>query len=166
MRESTEIADPQSASNAVAGELELKEYEPLMSDYLRFGRRQEQWHINWIKWDGVVLQASARLEGWVGSGTDGNQFHLSIFAAREMEAQFGIVGMHLKLGLHQKTTEVWLLKCVEECESSITDSTDVRFEMRFNLRKLKDGKVFGKSESNISDARGGLIRLSTRAILS
>lgn len=140
-------------------------YEPLMSDYLRHVRRREVWHINWIEWDGATLRASARLEGWEGSGTDGNRFHLSIYAAREMDAQLSIIGLHLKLGLSRKTAEVWLLKCTEEALAAITDPEDVRFEMDYRLRCTSSGKVLSERRARISDSRGGDIRIEGRGLM-
>lgn len=161
MRVSAETDESESTAHAFMREVGVDEYAPLMSDYLKSGRQREQWYINWIKWDGTKLQASARIEGYSRSKTDNDRFHLSIFAAREMEAQLGIIGMHLKLGLAHKTTEVWLLRCIEECTYPITDPVDIQFEIKLNLRKPKSKKILGRGESCISDVHGGLIRLNT-----
>jgi hypothetical protein len=140
-------------------------YEPLMSSYLRDGRRGEVWHINWIEWDGQALRASARLDGSAGSGTDGGRFHLSIFSAREMEAQLGIIGLHLKLGLSRKTAEVWHLKGTEKCLKAITDSHDVGFEIHYRLRRSSSGKLLNQQCSRISDAQGGDIRVKALKLM-
>ena len=140
-------------------------YQPLMSTYLSRGRRQEVWCINWIEWDGEVLRASARLEGWVTSKTDNNRFHLSIYAAREIDAQLSIIGMHLKLGLPEKSAEVWLLKCVEDCSAAITTPEDVRFEMSFRFRRSQSGKLLSERSGRIYDQVGGEIRLSVLALM-
>lgn len=142
------------------------EYLPMSSEYLRSGRREEVWRINWVRWDGEMLRSSARLGGWQGSETDGNRFHVSIFAAREMDAQLAIIGMHLKLGLPRKTAEVWLLKCTEECLSAITEPEDVRFEMRFSFRKTSSGKVISDRCSEITDVRGGKIKIESRSLMA
>lgn len=142
------------------------EYLPLSSEYLRSGRRKEVWSINWVKWDGEVLHASARLDGWQGSEADGNRFHVSIFAAREIDAQLSIIGMHLKLGLKRKTAEVWLLKSAEECLAPITVPDDVRFEMRFSFRKTSSGKLITERVSEISDAHGGMIKLTSHGLMA
>lgn len=141
------------------------QYEPLMSEYLLRGKRLEQWHLNWIDWDGVVLSASARLQNFSVSPTDGSRFHLSIYSAREMEAQLAIVGLHLRLGLERKTAEVWLIKCTEECVAPITNPDDVRFEMQFQLRRSKSGKILSRRTSLISDAGGGCIRLDVLSLM-
>lgn len=140
-------------------------YEPLMSAYLKDRRQIEHWHLNWVEWDGRQLRASARLEGWRASSTDGHRFHLSIFSAREMDAQLAIIGMHLKLGLSRKTAEVWLLKCTEDCRAAITDPDDVRFEMRFELRRSGSGKILSQRECVISDKSGGQILISGLGLL-
>jgi hypothetical protein len=140
-------------------------YQPLMSTYLSTGRRQEVWHINWIEWDGEILRASARLEGWVTSKTDNNKFHLSIYAAREIDAQLSIIGIHLKLGLSEKSAEVWLLKCVENCSAAITTPEDVRFEMNFRFRRSQSGKLLSERLSRIYDQAGGEIRLNVLALM-
>lgn len=140
-------------------------YQPLMSTYLSNGRRQEVWYINWIEWDGDVLRASARLEGWASSATDNNRFHLSIYAAREIDAQLSIIGMHLRLGLPKKTAEVWLLKCVENCEAAITTPEDVRFEMSFRFRRSQSGKLLSERLGRIYDQAGGEIRLNALGLM-
>lgn len=137
------------------------QYEPLMSSYLTHARRQEQWHINWIRSDGAGLKASAKLTGWQTSKTDGDRFHLSIFAAREMDAQLAIINLHLQLGLASKCAEVWLLKSTEECVAPITHPDDVRFDMRSTLRRSSSGKIFTERVCEISDERGGLFKLSS-----
>lgn len=141
------------------------QYEPLMSEYLRCGKRLEQWHLNWIDWDGEVLSASARLQDFAVSPTDSSRFHLSIYSAREMEGQLAIVGLHLRLGLERKTAEVWLIKCTEECVAPITNPDDVRFEMQFQLRRSKSGKIVSRRMSLISDAGGGCIRLDALSLM-
>lgn len=140
-------------------------YLPLMSTYLSSGRKQEVWHINWIEWDGNVLRASARLEGWATSVTDNNRFHLSIYAAREIDAQLAIIGMHLKLGLPTKTAEVWLLKCVENCATAISTPDDVRFEMSFRFLRSKSGKLLSERLGRIYDQAGGEIRLNSLGLM-
>jgi hypothetical protein len=151
---------------AVQSRLLLPEqYEPLMSEYLRSARRLEQWHINWIEWDGHTLSASARLAGHSVSQADGYRFHLSIFSAREMDAQLAIIGLHLKLGLERKTAEVWLLRCTEECEAPITCPDDIRFAMQFSLRRSSSGKILSHRTGRISDARGGQIKLSALGLM-
>lgn len=142
------------------------EYLPMSSEYLRSGRRNEVWSINWVRWDGEVLLASARLDGWQGSETDASRFHVSIFAVREMDAQLAIIGMHLRLGLARKTTEVWLLKCAEECLAALTVPDDVRFEMRFSFRKTSSGKLIYERMSEITDARGGMIKLTSNGLMA
>ncbi len=142
------------------------EYWPMASEYLRNGRRDEVWHINRIECDGQMLRASARLEGYAPSKTDNNKAHLSIFSAREMDAQFAVIGIHLALGLKQKTAEVWLLRGEEECARAITDLDDVRFEMRFSTRKTSSGKTLIDRVCEIADTSGGLIRLKTTEMLS
>lgn len=137
-----------------------QEYEPLMSDYLRFEKKREDWQINWIEWDGETLRASARLAGWSGSNTDGGRFHLSIYSAREMDAQLSIIGLHKKLGLRKKTAEVWLLRGVEECRAPITDPDDIRFERTSTLKKTSKGKILTQGHCRISDSRGGEIILN------
>lgn len=141
--------------------LPVSRYEPLMSSYLQTAKRLEQWHINWIRWDGSSLKASARLTGWQTSKTDDNRFHLSIFSAREMDAQLGIISLHLELGLTSKSAEVWLLKSTEKCISPITNPDDVRFEMKSSLRCSGSGKVFSSRACQISDDRGGLFSLTS-----
>ena len=141
-----------------------EEYEPISSSYLQFDRRHESWQIRHIEWDGQILRASARLEGAKGSPTDGHRFHLSVYAAREMDAQLAIIGLHLKLGLKRKTAEVWLLRCEEICKAAITDPDDVRFEMRFDLRLSSSGKILCERQSVITDAGQGLIRLNTLSL--
>jgi hypothetical protein len=140
-------------------------YQPLMSSYLSSGRKQEVWHINWIEWDGEVLRASARLDGWSKSETDDNKFHLSIYAAREIDAQLSIIGIHLKLGLTKKSAEVWMLKCEENCESAITMPDDVRFEMSFRFRRSKSGKLLSERLGRIYDQAGGEIRLTALGLM-
>lgn len=142
------------------------EYLPISSEYLRSGRRNEVWTINWVRWDGQVLRASARLDGWQGSQTDANRFHVSIFAAREMDAQLAIIGMHLKLGLSRKTAEVWLLKSSEECLAAITVPEDVRFEMQFAFRKTSSGKLLTERHSTITDERGGKMKLVSHGLMA
>lgn len=143
----------------------VQEYMPMMSEYLLSGRRQEVWHINWIEWDGLVLRASARLDGWQSSGTDAGRFHLSIFSARELDAQLGMIGIHLRLGLSEKSAEVWLLECTEKCEAAITDAADVRFEMQFHFRRSKNGKVLARRDSRISGTQGGMIHISALVLM-
>lgn len=133
------------------------DYEPLMSDYLISGRREERWVINWMRWDGDTLRASCRLDGAYVSKTDGNRSHLSVYAAREMDAQLGIILMHLKMGSSQKTSEVWLLKGGESCKAPIKDLTDVRFEKTMSLRSTSSGKLLTTSHASITDRTGGLI---------
>jgi hypothetical protein len=140
-------------------------YEPLMSSYLQTAKRLEHWHINWIRWDGLGLKASARLTGWQTSKTDDNRFHLSIFSAREMDAQLAIINLHLKLGLTSKSAEVWLLKSTEKCVSPITNPDDVRFEMKSSLRRSSSGKVFSDRVCEISDDRGGLFSLTSLGMM-
>lgn len=140
------------------------EYEPISSSYLSADRRLEKWHINHIEWDGQVLRASARLEGARGSATDGQRFHLSVFSAREIDAQFAIIGLHLKLGLKRKTAEVWLLRGEEICSAAITDPDDVRFEMSFQLRLSSSGKILCERKCLITDAHQGLIQLNVLSL--
>ena len=135
-------------------------YAPLMSAYLSTGRKQEVWFINWVEWDGDLLRASARLEGWSSSQTDNNKFHLSIFSAREMDAQLAIIGIHLKLGLPDKSAEVWHLKCEENSRAAITTPDDVRFEMSFRFRRSQSGKLLSERTGRIFDLAGGEIQLS------
>lgn len=135
-------------------------YEPLMSTYLSTERRQEIWFINWVEWDGKVLRASARLEGCSYSQTDNNKFHLSVFSAREIDAQLAIIGIHLKLGLPDKSAEVWHLKCVEDSRAAITTPEDVRFEMSFRFRRSKSGKLLSERSGRVFDLAGGEIQLS------
>jgi hypothetical protein len=141
------------------------EYEPISSSYLSADRRHESWHIQHIEWDGEVLRASARIEGAKGSATDGRRYHLSVYSAREMDAQFAIIGMHLKLGLTRKTSEVWLLRCEEICTAAITDPDDVRFEMSFQLRLSSRGKILCERKCRITDAHQGLIQLNVLALM-
>ncbi len=151
--------------NSAAREVTPDEYWPLTSTYLRDERKKESWHINRIEWDGEVLRASARLEGCIPSVTDGSRSHLSIFSAREMDAQFAIIGIHLKMRLARKTSEVWLLRCEEECMRAITNLEDVRFEMRISTRVTSSGKIFIERECVITDDLGGEIRLRTKALM-
>ena len=99
------------------------------------------------------------------SQTDNNKFHLSIFSAREIDAQLAIIGIHLKLGLPDKSAEVWLLKCVENCSSAITTPDDVRFEMSFRFRRSQSGKLLSERAGRIFDLSGGQIQLSTLALM-
>lgn len=163
----TQMEHEWSGDKVCSGEkrVQPERYEPLMSPYLRDGRRNEVWHINWIEWDGHALRASARLDGGAGSGTDGGRFHLSIFSAREMDAQLSIIGLHLKLGLSSKTAEVWLLECTEQCLVAITDPQDVRFEMHYRLRRSASGKLLTQRSSRISDAQGGDIRVKALSLM-
>lgn len=148
-----------------AREVEPSEYWPIASEYLRHDRRNEAWQINRIVWDGDLLTASARLEGHSPSKTDGNRFHLSIFAAREMEAQLAIIGFHLKLGLRRKTTEVWVLECHEVCSRAITRADDVRFEIRISTRLTSSGKILADCQSRVWDEAGGEIRLAIKRMM-
>lgn len=143
-----------------------EEYWPLTSDYLRHGRRNEAWHITQVEWDGQMLHASARLEGCLPSATDGSRAHLSIYSAREIDAQLAIIGIHLKLGLCRKTSEIWLLECEEKCLHVVTDLDDVRFAMCFRTRVTSSGKILVERESDIIDARGGHIRLRSKALMN
>lgn len=140
-------------------------YEPLMSSYLSTGRKQEVWLINWIEWDGELLRASARLEGWSSSKTDNNRFHLSIFSAREIDAQLAIIGIHLKLGLPEKSAEVWHLRCEENSRAAITTAEDVRFEMCFRFRRSQSGKLLSERAGRIFDLAGGEIQLSALGLM-
>jgi hypothetical protein len=140
-------------------------YEPLMSSYLSTARRLERWHFNWIKFDGFALTASARLDGWQASATDGNRFHLSIFSAREVDAQLAIISLHLKLGLTKKSAEVWLLKCTQECVVPITNAEDVRFEMSSTLRRSSNGKILTERVCTVSDDRGGLFKFAVLGLM-
>jgi hypothetical protein len=142
-----------------------EQYEPMMSDYLRCEKKREEWKINWIEWDAPTIRASARLEGWSGSKTDQGRFHLSIYSAREMDAQLSIISLHLRLGLSRKTAEVWLLKCTEECRAPITDPDDIRFERLSKLRKTSKGKVLTEGHCRISDRRGGEIVLNLMGLM-
>ncbi|MFM7024490.1 MAG: hypothetical protein ACKOWC_00290 [Limnohabitans sp.] len=136
-----------------------------MSTYLLSTKSLERWYVNWIEWDGDVLRASARLEGWTPSATDGQRFHLSIFSAREMDAQLAIIGLHLKLGLQRKTAEVWLLKSTEECLAPITNPDDVRFEMRFRMHRSGRRRIVTERLGDIRDDRGGHFHLDTRGLM-
>lgn len=135
-------------------------YEPLMSSYLAHHKANERWVINTIDWDGTTLNAHVSLIGWRNSETDENRFHVSIFSIREIDAQLGIIGLHLKLGLEQKTAEVWLLKCVEECRKAIRDPNNVMVSMTFDIRSTKSGKLLSERRSTITDPNGGHIDLS------
>lgn len=134
------------------------EYEPMMSDYLRSGCHQEAWSVNWIEWENGLLRASCRLNGVRPSHTDHGRYHVAVYPAREMDAQLGIIQIHLMLGLPQKTSEVWLLKCTEECLSPVTDPLDVRFEQSMTLRRTRSGKVLSEHFSSVTDAKGGLMK--------
>ncbi len=151
---------------SVRREISPEEYLPLTSDYLRHGRRNEAWHIKRVEWDGEILNATARLEGCLPSTTDGNRAHLSIYSAREIDAQLAIIGIHLKLGLRRKTSEVWLLECEEKCMRIITDLDDVRFSMCFSTRVTSNGKILVERRGDITDAGGGHIRLMTKALIN
>jgi hypothetical protein len=140
-------------------------YEPLMSDYLAKYKANERWTINTIDWDGTTLKAAVSLTGWATSETDNNLFHVSIFSIREIDAQLGIIGLHLKLGLERKTAEVWLLKCVEECRQAIRDPNNVMVSMTFDIRSTKSGKLLSERRSTITDSHGGLIDLSITTYL-
>lgn len=153
------------ADPLIAFRLKPEQYVPLMSEYLLNSKKSETWHINWVEWDGKVLTASARLDGWTASATDGNSFHLSVYSARELEAQLGIIGLHLRLGLYKKCAEVWLLKCTEECFAAITNPEDVRFEMEFLLRRSQSGKIISERKSRIFDSAGGRIGLSILSLM-
>jgi hypothetical protein len=152
-------------SKPMARTVQPSEYEPISSSYLSADRRHESWHINRIEWDGRVLRASARLEGTKGSATDGHRFHLSVYSARAMDAQFAIIGLHLKLGLTRKTAEIWLLRCDEICSAAITDPDDVRFEMSFQLRLSSSGKILCERKCRITDAHQGLIQLNVLSLM-
>lgn len=153
-------------ANHASREVMPDEYWPLASDYLRNGRRNEEWSINRIDWDGEILRASCRLEGYAVSKTDQNRFHLSIFAAREMEAQLAIIAIHLKLGLKRKTTEVWVLECAEKCIRAITTPTDVRFEIQLETERTSSGKSIATCQSRIWDAPGGEITLRIKRLMA
>lgn len=142
-----------------------EEYMPMTSEYLRIGRRPEIWHINWVEWNGHKLLASTRLEGGVPSKTDNNRFHVSILAAREMEAQLAIIAIHLKLGLSEKKTEVWNLETNEVCKSAITDPNDVRFAIDVITKTTSKGKTLALINSTISDQFGGLFILDVVRLL-
>lgn len=152
-------------SNSGMNRVSADRYQPLMSTYLSTGRSLEVWHINWIEWDGETLRASARLEGWMTSKTDNHKFHLSIYAAREIDAQLSIIGIHLKLGLPEKSAEVWLLKCVENCNAAITTPEDVRFEMSFRFHRSQSGKLLSERLGRIYDLAGGEIRLNVLSLM-
>ncbi len=137
------------------------EYEPLCSEYLRNVRRQEFWSINWIDWDGDTLTASALLDSGVPSSTDNNRIHVSIFAAREMEAQLAIIGIHLKLGLKRKTSEVWFLEGHQVCKTMITDPRDVHFQISISVRPTSSRKTLISVASQITDRFGGHFAINT-----
>jgi hypothetical protein len=140
-------------------------YEPLMSDYLSKHKADERWTIKRIDWDGTTLKAHVCLTGWTSSETDSNRFHVSIFSLREIDAQLGIIGLHLKLGLERKTAEVWLLKCIEECRKAIRDPDNVMVSMTFDIRPTTSGKLLSERRSTITDPYGGLIDLSITTFL-
>ena len=82
-----------------------------------------------------------------------------------MDAQFGIIAMHLAAGLREKRTEVWQIKCVEICRKAITDSENVRFEIRIAARAPKMGQVFVSVRSSITDQFGGLFELTSTVVM-
>lgn len=141
------------------------EYGPMASQYLREQYQREVWHINSLHWDGKVLHGSARLEGHSTSPTDHDRFHLSIFAARMMDAQFWICGLHLAMGLPVKTSEVWQLSCVERCVAAITDPDDVRFEISITPRRPVAGRLLASIETRVLDRFGGLFTFSSKVMM-
>ena len=141
------------------------EYEPMASQYLTKNYQRESWHINSLRWDGKRLHGSARIEGYSPSATDRDRFHLSIFAARIMDAQFSIMGLHLAMGLPVKTSEVWQLSRVERCVAAITDPDDVRFEILIAPRRPVAGRLLATIETRVLDRFGGLFTFSSKVMM-
>lgn len=141
------------------------EFGKISSEYLSSDRRNESWKINRIDWDGSTLYGEASLNGYTQSKTDNGRFHLSIYAAREMEAQFAIIGIHLAANLTEKTTEIWQLTCREKCLSAITNPNNIHFETKISIKNPRCGKLLTKVLTRITDNNGGLFEIDTKAYL-
>lgn len=137
----------------------------ISSRYLREGRKQESWDLQWVEIEADRLYANVKMSAWYELAP-GTQYHLTIFSTLEFASQLMIVYAHDWAGLDAKIREGWMVESTTRTVRAITLTDDIRVEM--HVRKMrKQGKhLYCIADFIVTDAADGLFEVTLKGFLA
>lgn len=143
----------------------IDDVNAISSPYLKEGRKQESWEIQFIEIDQRVLRARVKMTSLYVSETDSG-FHLTIFATLEFVSQLMIIYAHDWAGLPKKLREGWMVESTTRAVRQIRDPDDIRVEM--NVRQMRKHRehLICVADFRVTDDADGLFEISLKGFLS
>jgi hypothetical protein len=133
------------------------------SHYLREGRKQECWELQWVEIDGDRLYANVAMTSFYAAG---GPFHLTIFSALEIASQLLIIYGHDWDDLSAKVREGWMVESTTRTVRAITSSNDISVEMHARKRRKMGKHLYGVTDFTVTDAAGGLFEITLKGFLA
>ncbi|MES2981639.1 MAG: hypothetical protein V4727_04935 [Verrucomicrobiota bacterium] len=147
-------------------EISTSEIKEISSDLLSEGRPHEKWKINTITIDGDTLHAVISMVSTYISPTDDKGFHLSVFTTLEFLSQLKVIYYHHTSGLDKKTQEAWMIESHVRCKSSIRDADKINVTMKVLKARNVGGRIYGITQSTVTDDLGGRFEVTLKSLLS
>lgn len=135
------------------------------STYLREGRRQEAWRLDWVEIDGDCLYASVTMTA-LPPFTRPEDFHLTIFATLEFASQLMIIYAHDWAGLDAKLREGWMVESRTRTIRAIRSCTGIAVEMHARRIRRRGVNLYCDADFTVTDDNGGLFEVSLKGFLA
>ncbi len=143
--------------------LSTETLDAISSAYLREGRRQEAWALQWVEIDGEYLYANIAMTSLY---TTPDKFHLTIFATLEFASQLMIVYAHDWAGLDAKKREGWMVESRTRTVRAINNATDIRVTMHARRMHKRGEHLYCEADYTVTDAADGLFEVTLKGFLS
>lgn len=138
----------------------------ISSDYIREGRLHESWKINEITISDKNAFMDVSMTATYPPESDNSHFHLSIYLAEEMASQLMIIYGHIWAELTEKKEQVWMLESHTKSIKAVTNTEHIKVEMDVQTMRKRGKTIYGIGKYQISDDRGGLIKLEQKGVLA
>jgi hypothetical protein len=146
--------------------LSANDIKPFISDYLYNGRKLESWEIKEITIKNSELEAIFDMNSIYKSGSDQNQFHLTIYTALEVASQLMIIYAHKWANRIEKSQEGWMVESKTRSRNAIRASKNILVKMSVKKIKEYQNKGFCIASFIFSDNQGGVFEVDLKGFLS
>jgi hypothetical protein len=138
--------------------------DAISSAYLREGRRQEAWALQWVEIEGDRLYASVAMTSVYAPSRE--DFHLTIFATLEFTSQLMIVYAHDWAGLDRKLREGWMVESRTRTVRAVRRADEILVEMHARRMRKRGVHLYCEADYVVTDAADGRFEVTLKGFLS